>query len=73
MNDYLFLICFIHIILVINKVGGQSSGKSTIVQILSQLTGNKLHVLATNSAMDTTELLGGFEQVTMVFFLLSCT
>uniref|UniRef100_A0A8W8MR76 Midasin n=1 Tax=Magallana gigas TaxID=29159 RepID=A0A8W8MR76_MAGGI len=43
-------------------VGGQSSGKSTIVQILSQLTGNKLHVLATNSAMDTTELLGGFEQ-----------
>ncbi|XP_056015325.1 midasin-like isoform X2 [Ostrea edulis] len=43
-------------------VGGQSSGKSTLVQILSQLTGNKLHVLATNSAMDTTELLGGFEQ-----------
>lgn len=57
--------------LVFDKVGGQSSGKSTIVQILSQLTGNKLHVLATNSAMDTTELLGGFEQVTMVFFLLS--
>ncbi|XP_061171072.1 midasin-like [Saccostrea echinata] len=43
-------------------VGGPSSGKSTLVQILSQLTGNRLHVLATNSAMDTTELLGGFEQ-----------
>ena len=45
------------------QVGSQSCGKSSIVQMLSSLTGNQLNVLAMNSAMDTTELLGGFEQV----------
>ena len=44
-------------------MGGAGSGKTSLVQLLSRLTGHKLHVLATNSAMDTTELLGGFEQV----------
>ncbi|KAL3884189.1 hypothetical protein ACJMK2_030409, partial [Sinanodonta woodiana] len=43
-------------------VGPQSSGKTSVVEILSSLTGNRLHILAMNSEMDTTELLGGFEQ-----------
>ncbi|XP_067673927.1 midasin-like [Haliotis asinina] len=43
-------------------VGPQSCGKSSMVRLLSELTGARLHVLPMNSAMDTTELLGGFEQ-----------
>ncbi|XP_048240547.1 midasin-like [Haliotis rufescens] len=43
-------------------VGPQSCGKSSMVRLLSELTGTTLHVLPMNSAMDTTELLGGFEQ-----------
>lgn len=44
-------------------VGPAASGKTSLVQLLAFLTGNKLKVMAMNSAMDTTELLGGFEQV----------
>ncbi|XP_070579649.1 LOW QUALITY PROTEIN: midasin-like [Ptychodera flava] len=43
-------------------VGPHSSGKTSLVKLLAQLTGHTLHVMAMNSAMDTTELLGGFEQ-----------
>ena len=46
-----------------SQVGSRSCGKTSLVQLLAQLTGNKLEVMAMNSAMDTTELLGGFEQV----------
>ena len=45
------------------QVGPISCGKTSLVHLVSQLTGNKLEVMAMNSAMDTTELLGGFEQV----------
>ena len=45
------------------QVGASSSGKSSIVRLLAELTGHTLHVLPMSSAMDTTELLGGFEQV----------
>ena len=45
------------------QVGSQGCGKSSLVKMLSILTGNQLNTLAVNSAMDTTELLGGFEQV----------
>lgn len=45
------------------QVGQRSSGKTSLVQMIAELTGNKLEVLAMNSSMDTTELLGGFEQV----------
>ena len=45
------------------QVGPRSCGKTSLVHLVSQLTGNKLEVMAMNSAMDTTELLGGFEQV----------
>lgn len=45
-------------------VGNSGSGKSSVVRTLAQLCGQKLHTLSVNSAMDTTEILGGFEQVT---------
>ncbi|XP_051781409.1 midasin isoform X2 [Erpetoichthys calabaricus] len=44
-------------------VGPAASGKTSLVQLISLLSGHKLKVMAMNSAMDTTELLGGFEQV----------
>ncbi|XP_063773055.1 midasin [Pseudophryne corroboree] len=43
-------------------VGPTAVGKTSLIQLLALLTGNKLKVMAMNSAMDTTELLGGFEQ-----------
>ena len=45
-------------------VGPTASGKTSLARLLALLTGHRLRVLAMNSAMDTTELLGGFEQVT---------
>ncbi|XP_012709437.2 midasin isoform X1 [Fundulus heteroclitus] len=44
-------------------VGPTTSGKTSLVRLLALLTGHRLRVMAMNSAMDTTELLGGFEQV----------
>ncbi|XP_067882619.1 midasin [Heterodontus francisci] len=44
-------------------VGPATSGKTSLIQLLALLTGQSLKVMAMNSAMDTTELLGGFEQV----------
>ncbi|XP_057678283.1 midasin isoform X2 [Corythoichthys intestinalis] len=44
-------------------VGPTGSGKTSLVRLLAFLTGNRLRIMAMNSAMDTTELLGGFEQV----------
>lgn len=46
-----------------DQVGPRSCGKTSLVHLVAQLTGNRLEVMAMNSAMDTTELLGGFEQV----------
>ncbi|KAM8954164.1 midasin [Pelodytes ibericus] len=43
-------------------VGPAAVGKTSLIQLLALLTGNKLKVMPMNSAMDTTELLGGFEQ-----------
>lgn len=45
-------------------VGPAASGKSSLVRLLALLTGHRLRVMGMNSAMDTMELLGGFEQVT---------
>ncbi|GBP23274.1 Midasin [Eumeta japonica] len=44
-------------------VGSTSTGKSSIIQILADLTGNELHVVPVTSALDISDLLGGFEQV----------
>ncbi|XP_046422100.1 midasin [Neodiprion fabricii] len=43
-------------------VGGSGCGKTSLVQLLAKLAGQKLRSISVNSAMDTTELLGGFEQ-----------
>ncbi|XP_075058881.1 midasin [Mixophyes fleayi] len=43
-------------------VGPAAVGKTSLIQLLALLTGNELKVMAMNSAMDTTEILGGFEQ-----------
>ncbi|PIK42632.1 hypothetical protein BSL78_20512 [Apostichopus japonicus] len=43
-------------------VGPTACGKSSLARLVASLTGHSLKVLAMNSAMDTTELLGGFEQ-----------
>uniref|UniRef100_A0A8C5QIK7 Midasin n=1 Tax=Leptobrachium leishanense TaxID=445787 RepID=A0A8C5QIK7_9ANUR len=44
-------------------VGPAAVGKTSLIQLLALLTGSRLRIMAMNSAMDTTELLGGFEQV----------
>lgn len=56
------------------QVGPRASGKTSLVRLAAQLTGHRLDILNTNSAMDTTELLGGFEQVrtTIHLFHLAC-
>lgn len=43
-------------------VGNSGSGKSSAVRVISQLAGQKLKTVVVNSAMDTNEILGGFEQ-----------
>ncbi|XP_072761011.1 midasin [Anoplolepis gracilipes] len=43
-------------------VGPSGCGKSNVVRLLAALTSQKLKSIAVNSAMDTTEILGGFEQ-----------
>lgn len=44
-------------------VGPTATGKSSVVQVLADLTGNELQVVPVTSAMDVSDLLGGFEQV----------
>eukprot|EP01135_Chromosphaera_perkinsii_P003042 Nk52_evm24s233 gene=Nk52_evmTU24s233 len=46
-------------------VGPAASGKTSMVRLLAELTGNELQEYAMNSSIDTMELLGGFEQVDM--------
>ncbi|XP_076336290.1 midasin isoform X2 [Tachypleus tridentatus] len=43
-------------------VGPSAVGKTSLVHLAATLTGHPLQVLHVNSDMDTTELLGGFEQ-----------
>ncbi|KAI8548547.1 hypothetical protein RHMOL_Rhmol07G0280600 [Rhododendron molle] len=43
-------------------VGPSSSGKTSLIRLLAQLTGNVLNEISLSSASDTTDLLGSFEQ-----------
>ncbi|CAG8439564.1 5371_t:CDS:10 [Funneliformis mosseae] len=43
--------------------GHEAIGKTSLVRLLANLTGNYLEEFAMNSSVDTIELLGGFEQV----------
>ena len=45
------------------QVGESSCGKSNVIRLLAGLLDRPLHILSMSSDMDTTELLGGFEQV----------
>ncbi|KAJ7341746.1 hypothetical protein JRQ81_006597 [Phrynocephalus forsythii] len=47
-------------------VGPAAAGKTSLVQLLAYLTGHQLKIMPMNSSMDTTELLGGFEQVDII-------
>ena len=44
-------------------IGNSASGKTSLIQVLSNLLGKPLHQFYMNSSVDTTELLGGFEQI----------
>ena len=69
-NNSLFNVCFLlcdhicwsddtfHV-----QVGSSCSGKSSAVHTLAQLCGYKLVEFPMNTDTDTTELLGGFQQV----------
>ena len=52
-----------YVIFLSAQLGPSCSGKTSLVQLLATFCGRALRVLPMNSAMDTTELLGGFEQV----------
>lgn len=43
-------------------VGRSSSGKTSLIRLLAELTGNVLNELNLSSATDTSEILGSFEQ-----------
>uniref|UniRef100_A0A663LMR5 Midasin n=1 Tax=Athene cunicularia TaxID=194338 RepID=A0A663LMR5_ATHCN len=53
----------VHMNWMVILVGPAAVGKTSLVELLAHLTGHRLKIMAMNSAMDTTELLGGFEQV----------
>ncbi|KGL95354.1 Midasin, partial [Charadrius vociferus] len=53
----------VHMSWMVILVGPAAVGKTSLVELLAHLTGHQLKIMAMNSAMDTTELLGGFEQV----------
>ncbi|KAL5010016.1 hypothetical protein ScPMuIL_012321, partial [Solemya velum] len=53
-------------------VGAQSCGKTSLMQLLATLLGKELIILSMNSDMDTTELLGGFEQSDFKYLVEQC-
>ena len=53
------------------QVGSSSARKTALVRTLAYCCGQKLVEMPVNSAMDTTELLGGFEQVSFCMCLLT--
>ncbi|XP_057307926.1 midasin-like isoform X2 [Hydractinia symbiolongicarpus] len=50
-------------------VGSEATGKNSLVHILSNLSGKKLDVLSMNSGMDTSDFVGGFEQLNVSFHI----
>ncbi|KAK5577473.1 hypothetical protein RB653_002414 [Dictyostelium firmibasis] len=47
-------------------IGPTSTSKTSSIRLLAQLTGNTLYEFSMNSSVDTTEILGGFEQIDLV-------
>ncbi|XP_034264874.1 midasin [Pantherophis guttatus] len=56
----------VHMSWMVILVGPAASGKTSLLQLLAYLTGHQLKIMPMNSSMDTTELLGGFEQVDII-------
>lgn len=48
---------------------GSGSGKTSVIKTLAQLYGHELRILSVNAAMDTIEILGGFEQVNLIIYI----
>lgn len=44
-------------------VGGRNSGKTELIRSMACLTGNDVHEISVNTATDTMDILGSFEQV----------
>lgn len=61
----------VHMSWMVILVGPAAAGKTSLLQLLAYLTGHELKIMPMNSSMDTTELLGGFEQVSVysLFFV----
>lgn len=55
--------CEVVLLLNLLQVGSAGSGKSSVVKTLAKLTEQQLKIFPVTSAMDTTDILGGFEQV----------
>ncbi|XP_060128572.1 midasin isoform X2 [Zootoca vivipara] len=56
----------VHMSWMVILVGPAAAGKTSLIQLLAYLTGHQLKIMPMNSSMDTTELLGGFEQVDII-------
>uniref|UniRef100_A0A670YJS1 Midasin n=1 Tax=Pseudonaja textilis TaxID=8673 RepID=A0A670YJS1_PSETE len=56
----------VHMSWMVILVGPAAAGKTSLLQLLAYLTGHQLKIMPMNSSMDTTELLGGFEQVDII-------
>ncbi|XP_013912735.1 PREDICTED: midasin-like, partial [Thamnophis sirtalis] len=56
----------VHMSWMVILVGPAAAGKTSLLQLLAYLTGHELKIMPMNSSMDTTELLGGFEQVDII-------
>lgn len=54
------------------QVGKGCTGKSSVVRALAELSGHKLLELPMSSITDTTDLLGGYEQVHYIYRTLRC-
>ena len=44
-------------------VGGSCSGKTSLIRVLAKLSGQRLNEIALTGSTDTSDLLGGFEQM----------
>ena len=60
------------IVCMFSKVGKGCTGKSSVVRTLAELTGHQLLELPMSSVTDTTDLLGGYEQVDCIYCTLRC-
>lgn len=59
----LYLTSIVEVLVLTLQVGASCSGKCSVVRTLAQLSGHKLLEFPMSSDTDTTDLLGGFEQV----------